>query len=49
MSEEITPFDEILAAQTALADAIEVLVAAQNMLADATVALGEQTGQLATV
>ena len=46
MSDTITPFDELLAAQTALADGIEVLQAAQDVLADATVALGEETGQL---
>ena len=46
MSDEITAFDEILAAQTALADAVEAVLAAQNDLADATVALGEETGQL---
>ena len=47
MSDTITPFDELLAAQTTLADAADAVAAAQSALADATVALGEETGQLA--
>ena len=46
MSDTITPFDELLAAQTTLADAVEAVVAAQTILADATVALGQETGAL---
>jgi hypothetical protein len=39
-------FDELLGAQTALADAIEALQEAQTVLADATVELGEESGLL---
>jgi hypothetical protein len=46
MSDTITPFDELLAAQTTLADAVEAVLAAQNALADATIALGEESGLL---
>ena len=42
MSDTITAFDELLAAQTTLADAVEAVQAAQSALADATVALGEE-------
>lgn len=41
-----TAYDELLGAQTELADAIEALQAAQSGIADATVALGEATGLL---